>query len=402
MSRFESISVSNNPLTAFGDLRVAPLSPIFQYSFEYTVTNTALVENTTAAGGTVTQGNAMAVIGSSTTTASMACMKSHTRAKYRPGYGGLFRFTTLFERSVAATEQYAGLADETGSSAAMKNGYMIGFDGTTFGFHRFQNDVKTSIAQTAWDDPLDGSGASGMTIDLTKLNVWEIQFQYLGAGAITLWVEDDSTGEFVKAHTVLYANTATSPSVHNPNFVGIFYVDNKATTTDLVLKTGSMAFFVEGETEFKEAYRPSFASGNQEKTSVTTEVAIFTIRNKTTYASKTNFIEILLEYFATAIEANSANNLASLRMVKNATLGGSPSYSDISATNSVVEIDTVGTTVTGGEELFDVALAGKNDADRLILTSFKIVLEAGETLTIAGSSANSATIDAALTWKELF
>lgn len=404
MSYFNKVdSAITSPLTAFGDLRTAMLSPIFQYSFEYTVSNTDLVTNVLTNGGTVTQSSGMAVVGSSTTTVSTACMQSKKRAKYKAGLGGLFRFTTLFETGgVAATEQYAGLADEAGSSAAFENGYMIGFDGTVFGLHRFQNDVKTSIAQSAWDDPLDGTGSSGMTLDTSKLNVWEIRYQYLGAGAITLHVEDDSTGEFVTVHKILYANLNTSPSCFNPNFLGVFYVDNAGTTTDLVLKTSSMAYFVEGQEELKEVHRPIFASGVKSKTSVTTEVPILTIRNKTTYASKSNFIEIIIELVSASVEANTANNLAELRMVKNATLGGTPSWSDISATNSVVEVDNAATSLSGGEELLDTELAGKNDKDRLVLQEFKILVEPGETITIAGQSVGSATMKASVSWRELF
>jgi len=390
------------PVTAFGDERVAELTPVIQQSFEFTVSNTTLNTNTETAGGTVTQATGLGIIGTSTTTGSVAMLQSKRHAKYRAGLGGLMRFTTLFTGSVASSEQYAGLADETGSSAAFENGYMVGFDGTAFGFHRFQGDTKTSIAQAAWDDPLNGSGASGMTLDPTKINVWEIRYQYLGAGKIDLCVEDDSTGFFVVVHRLLYANLYTSPSTHNPNFHATFYVNNKATTTDLVLKTASYAYFVEGKTKYYELQQPQFATGEQQKTSVTTETAIFTIRNKALYASKTNFIDVLAELTTGSIEASSANNLGKVRMVKDATLGGSPSYSDINTTDSVVDIDTSGTTVTGGIELFSLPLAGKNDRVFADVVPFEIILAPGETLTLAGSSTNGATINASLLWKELF
>ena len=38
----EVVEVANLSKTAFGDLRVAELSPIFQVSFEFTVTNTEI------------------------------------------------------------------------------------------------------------------------------------------------------------------------------------------------------------------------------------------------------------------------------------------------------------------------------------------------------------------------
>jgi hypothetical protein len=397
-----NVSDSDLALTAFGDLRVAELTPIIQNSFEYTVDNTDITTNTTVAGGTVTQANAMAVVGTSTTTASTALLQSQRHAKYRAGLGGLMRFTTLFETSVADTEQYIGLADTSGSTAAFKNGYMVGFDGTAFGFHRFQNDTKISVPQSSWDDPLDGTGDSGVTLDTTKLNVWAIRYQYLGAGVIELWYEKPDNGHLVKVHTVNYPNTNTSPSVYNPNFHLTMWADNKATTTDLVIKSGSLAYFIEGKTKHYELHQPQYSSGTIELAGVTTELAVFTINNKSTYASLTNFIDILMELLSISVEASSANNLAKVRLVKNATLGGVPSYSDINTSNSVVEIDTAGTTVTGGVEVASLQLAGKNDRLLFDITRYDVILAPNESMTVAVSSANSATFDASLLWKELF
>lgn len=390
------------PLTAFGDLRSAPLKPQFQGSFEYTVDNTDLNTKTEINGGTVTQGNAMAVVSTSITTASKAMLQSKRHARYKSGLGGLMRFTALFTSPIAVTEQYIGLTDEPGSSAAFKNGYIVGYDGITFGFHRFQNDVKITVIQANWDDPMDGTGVSGMTLDHTKLNVFAIQYQYLGAGAIKLFVESDTVGLFTLVHTIDYANNNIIPSVFNPNFFFCIHTDNKATTNDLIIKSGSYAYFIEGETELIELHQPLNSTGSQTKLAVTTEVAILTIRNKSTYQSKNNFIDIWLQNVGVSIEASSANNLAEVRLVKDATLGGTPSYNDINTSNSVVELDVAGTTVTGGADIFPGTLAGKNDRAFQNLTDYKILLAPGETLTLAGLSANSATIKGALLWKELF
>ncbi len=387
---------------AFGELHVAELSPVLQNTFEYTVDNTALLVNTVVGGGTVTQASGMGIVGSSTTTASTSLLQSKQQARYHAGIGGLSRFTALWSAPVAGTEMYIGLADKVGSSAAFANGYMVGFDGTGFGFHRFQNDVKITTPLAEWKDPLDGTGASGITLDTTKLNVFQIQFQYLGAGALNIYVEDSATGKFILVETEDYANENITPSVHNPNFYHTMWVNNKATTSDMVLKSGSFGFYIEGRTELIELHQPQFASGIREKLAVTTDVAIFTIRNKASYAGKTNFIAILLQVILASIEASSANNLGSIRVVKNATLGGVPSYSDINTTDSVMEIDVAGTTVTNGVELIETPLAGKNDKEIRNFSDLKIILNPNETLTVAGSSANSATIDAGLLWRELF
>lgn len=395
-------TIANFPTSAFGDLRVAELSPIFQGSFEYTVDNTDLNTNTLEAGGTVTQAEAMCLVGTSTTTASTALFQSKQHARYRSGLGGLQRFTALFTSPVVGTEQFIGVADEIGSSAAFKNGFMVGYDGITFGFHRFQNDSLTTITQANWDDPLDGNGNSNMILDQTKLNVFFIQFQYLGAGAIRLFIEDDDTGNMVLVHTIDYANLNTTPSVHNPNFFHTMWVNNGGTTSDIILKGSSYGYFIEGKTSLIELHQPENSSGIKEKTTVTTEAAIFTIRNKATYASKTNFIDILLLSVEGSIEASSANNLGNIRVVKNTTLGGTPSYADISTNNSVMEIDTAGTTLTGGKTIATGLLAGKNDKFDKPLIDIRVILNPNETLTVAGASANSATLDATILWRELF
>jgi len=388
--------------TAFGELLTAELHPQFQGSFEYTVNNTDLNTNSTVNGGTVTQALGMAVMSTSTTTESIAHFGSKKHAKYRPGLGGVDRFTALFSSPAAGTEQYIGLVDEEGVSEAFKNGYVIGYDGITFGYHRFQNDTKITVPIADWDDPLDGTGSSLMTIDQTKLNVFFIPYQYLGAGAIRIYIESDKTGLPVLVHTENYVNNNTEPSTHNPNFHHAMLVNNGGTTSNIIMKSSSYAYFVEGKTSFIELHQPENSSGKKTKTLVTTEVAIFTIRNRSSYASKTNFIDIVLMGASASIEAASANNLGEIRVIKNATLGGVPSYSNINTNNSVIEIDTAGTTVTGGTELGSGLLAGKNDKLNRDLLSSKFIINPGETITFAGNSENSATFNARASWRELF
>jgi len=388
--------------TAFDEILVGELHPIFQGSFEYTVSNTELNTNTLTNGGTVTQAKAMALVGTSTTTASDALFQSYRHAKYRPGLGSVIRFTALFTTPVLVTEQYIGIMDTVGSSAAFKNGMAIGYDGTTFGCHRWQNDTLITVKLADCDDPLDGTGPSGMTLDTSMLNVFFIRFQYLGAGAIEYCVEDDMTGKPYVFHRVLYANNYTAPSTYNPNYYFTIWTNNKATTSDLVIKSASYAYFVEGKTSYIELHQPKQSSGVVTKTTVTTEVAILTIRNKTTYASLSNFLDILIENVSGSIEANSANNQGTIRIIKNATLGGTPSYSDINTTDSVVDLDTAGTTITGGVEILSISLAGKNDKINENLISYEMLLKEGETLTVAGTSVNSATIKGSILWKELF
>ncbi|KKK80766.1 hypothetical protein LCGC14_2820220, partial [marine sediment metagenome] len=333
---------------------------------------------------------------------STARLEAKQHAKYRAGFGGVLRCTGKFTAPVAGTEQYIGFADEVGSSATFKNGYMIGYEGETFGIHRFSNDTKISVAQSSWDDPLDGTGASGMTLDKTKINVWFIEFQFLGAGVIRFTIEDEK-GVMQPVHTIPYPNLHTEPSNHNPNFHFMMWVNNGATSSNIELSSSSYSYFVEGITQHTELHTPIFATGEQTKSAVTTETNLVTIRNKTTYVSKVNFIDVFLVDFRASVEATGQNNLAKCRLVKNAVLGGSPQlFIDVNTSDSVMEFNLDGTTVSGGVSLGDFPLAGKNDKAGSSLIHLGIVLNPGETLTIAGASASSATMKAGLAWHELF
>lgn len=392
-----------NPTTAFGDLRTAELTPQFQGSFEYTVDNTDINTNTVVGSGTVTQGDAMAQVATGTTTGSSALFQSAFTARYRAGFGASCRFTARFTGGSADTYQWIGIMDEQGSSSAFKNGFAIGYEQGALSAVRFKNDATNVITQGAgWDDPLDGSGRSGMTWIPGNLNVFQIRFQYLGAGAIVYEIEDPLTGRFVEFLRIPYTNANTTPHVYNPNFRFTIWADNDTTILDKTVYCSSYAYFIEGKTKFFEVHQPQQSSGSVEKTTVTTEVALFTIRNKATYAGKTNFIDAVMELASSSIEAGATNNLGAVRIVKNATIGGAPSWSDINATNSIMEIDVAGTTVTGGTELLNVPLAGKNDKGVIDVTDFDIILHPNETITLAGLSANSATINGFLLWKELF
>jgi len=389
-------------LTAFGELLVGQIHPLFQGSFEYTVDNTDLNTNLTRNSGSVTQVSGMASVGTGITTDSTALFESKQHGRYRAGLGGVSRFTALYGTPTAGTEQYVGLADATSTTGTFVNGYMVGYAGTTFGFHRWQNTATITVAQADWDDPLDGSGNSGMTIDQTMLNIFYIQYQYLGAGAIRLFVEDDDTGMPVLVHTIDYANKNTEPSVHNPNFHHMMFVSNLGTTSDISVRSSSYMYGVEGKTKFIEIHQPSNSTGLRQATGVTTEVALFTIRNRAAFAGKTNFIDILLKHMSASTQANAANARGSARLVKNATLGGTPDYNKISTDTSVVEIDVAGTTVTDGRNIIPISLAGRDAAGSEFLGSLEIIINPGETVTFAVQSSNSSTMEGELLWRELW
>ena len=102
-----------------------------------------------------------------------------------------------------------------------------------------------------------------------------------------------------------------------------------------------------------------------------------------------------------SIEASSAANLGEVIIIIDGSLTGA-SYTSVESNNSVIELDTSATAISGGKRLLPLPLAGKNDRGIFPILDNKILLYPGQVLTVAGSSSNSATIRASVLWKELF
>lgn len=399
--RYNNVSiepVTNNlqvalPKTSFGELEVANPTPVVQADFIYNV-NDDVVDSTTTGSGTITQADAMVVLQTGAASSSSAEVCTKRLVKYRPGQGIHVRGTALFTTGVANSTQIFGAGDDV-------DGLFFGYNGAAFGILRRSNNVDTWTAQTAWNgDVMDGSGSannpSGRTLDPTKGNVYEIQFQWLGFGKIVFAIEDESTGEFIPVHSIPYANNNTVPSLYNPSFPICWQVENTTNTTNLTLKGASCCGEVEGKIEY---LGPRNSIGNT-KTGVTTLTNIVTIRNKTSFASKTNRTPINISKYTVAVDVG-GNNTAEYQLILNATLGGTPSYTDISTNTSVVDYDTAGTTVSGGKNL-DFGALGKTDSANVVPDIADIILYPGDTLTIAVSAGASAEATAAVRWVEDF
>jgi len=375
---------------AFGQLVAQEETPIVTIDFPYNI-NTAYVTPTTANGGTVTQANSQAVLQTSAAANGSATLNSIIAARYLPGQGKIIRFTAIFTPGVANATQIIGAGDDN-------DGYFFGYQGATFGLFRRQNGTDFFTAQADWNtDTFDGSGdagnPSGALLDQTKGNVFQIKYQWLGYGAIRYYIEDNATGVVTQVHVIKYANLNIIPSVFNPSFQLHAQVINSGNTSNITLTTASMGLYSEGPVDVSGA---RFATGNR-KTGITTETNIFTIQNKTSFQSKTNRGRIHFDSIGSSISGAAD---AQYRIVLNATLGGTPSFTDIAVNQSIAAVDVAGTTVTGGTEWRRGPSAGNFQLAEDIST-LEMRLNPGDTLTFAGTSFGAAVSpNLSASWRE--
>ena len=76
--------------------------------------------------------------------------------------------------------------------------------------------VNTSISQGSWNiDPFDGSGPSGVTLDVTKSQIFVADLEWLGVGAVRTGFVID--GILYYAHEFRHANIGNSVYMSTPN-----------------------------------------------------------------------------------------------------------------------------------------------------------------------------------------
>jgi hypothetical protein len=69
--------------------------------------------------------------------------------------------------------------------------------------------VNTPVLQADWNvDPMDGTGPSGITLDITKAQILFVDMEWLGVGTVRMGFVID--GQFVPCHYFQHANLITS------------------------------------------------------------------------------------------------------------------------------------------------------------------------------------------------
>jgi hypothetical protein len=205
--------------------------------------------------------------------------------------------------------------------------------------------TDTFIPQSSFNiDKLDGTGSSGFEIDPTKGNVFQIDIQYLGFGAISFKVEitpeTANNATWVIFHVIKLPNTLTASSFGNPSFPFTMAAYSAGSTTNLTVKCASYMGGIEGQ---KMLHGNRFSYYNQLTTvGAVNYQCLMTIGNKLTYSGRSNQAVINLISVSGAIKHTSP---VIYYLVKNATLAGNPSFADV-ASNSCAIIDKAATTCT--------------------------------------------------------
>jgi len=387
---------------AFGRLRTSSPFTLFDSSHRYK--DNGLWTTATGTGGTTTFDTNAGLVTLNTTTASGSSIVRETAKcfSYQPGKSLLVMST--FVMNVAKTN----LRQRVGYYGA-SNGMFLEQDGTTISFVERSSVtgsvVDTKVAKATWNiDPMDGTGPSGYTLDLTKAQIFWMDVEWLGVGTVRLGFVIN--GEFVHCHSFHHANLITATYITTASLPLRYEIANTDTTaSSSTLKQVCSTVISEGGYELR-GLQQAIGTTITAPYSLTTAGTFYPVISLRLKATALDAIVILTAISVLGI--TSANYL--WRVVATATTTGGTWTS--AGTDSAVEYNLTGTATTGGRILAQGYFSSTNqntsqiDILKEALFSFQLErngltstpYELSLVLTASGGASN---VHASMDWEEI-
>lgn len=255
-----------------------------------------------------------------------------------------------------------------------------------------QAKTENNTAQSNWNratEPFDN-------FDPTKLNIYKIQFGYLGVANINFSIYNPNTGKFVLVHAIEWANANTVPHLGKPNLkVGWTAASLGASGTNLTVKGASGAIFLEGDEVIK---NNTFADVETVGSVGGTLTNLITIKNRIIYGSKYNLGKV----FPLLISIDNEHNKGLIvEVFRDADVAGTTNFQYEDEFNSLIIADKSGTTVSGGT-LIDAFVVAANSSEVVDLTQLKTEILPEERFTISAKTVTGTATNTTvgITWKE--
>lgn len=164
------------------------------------------------------------------------------------------------------------------------------------------------IPQTEWNyDRLDGTAnttnPSGMLLQPDKLNIYQINYRWLGAGEIRFAVEDSLNGDMIYVHHYHYSNRYATPHIDNPSLkIGYSAANLGAGTSNNVSVIGaSIMGAIEGIVGTSR-YTNSAGSGAKATLAQDQTHHLISIRNQLIFNNKINLNGTVAKSLSIAIQ----------------------------------------------------------------------------------------------------
>jgi hypothetical protein len=389
---------------AFGRLRVVNPTTLFDSSHRYK--DNGLWATSTGAGGTAefSTSGGLVDLNVTTTSGSEIIRETYKCFSYQPGKSLLHLSTFVMNPAKTGLRQRVGYC---GAS----NGLYLELDGTALSFVERSSStgslVETRVAKANWNvDKLDGTGPSGLTLDITKSQILWKDIEWLGLGTVRLGFVIN--GQFIHCHSFHHANLITSTYITTASLPLRYEITNTAATaSSSTLKQVCSTVISEGGYELRGLQQ---AVG----TAINTPYALTASGTYYPVASirlKTANLDAIVIPTAISLMASGGNSNYSWRVAASTTTSGGTWTS--AGADSSVEYNLSGTSSSGGRVVaqgyFSAANQSTNVVDILREALFKFQLERNSftstpyefSVLVAANSNTGSAVFGAIDWEEV-
>jgi hypothetical protein len=265
--------------------------------------------------------------------------------------------------------------------------------------------TETRVPQLAWNgDKLDGTGASGLTLDITKAQILWMDIEWLGLGSVRMGFVIN--GKFILCHTFHHANIIDSTYITTASLPLRYEIANTAATSGASkLKQICSSVISEGGYELRGLQQAAGTEITAPKALATagTFYPLISIKLKST---KLDAIVILTALSIMGLDTGIYN----WKIIASGTRSGG-TWTDAGA-NSSVQYKLDGTGISGGRVLASGYLTsnaqGSTSIDILKEALFKFQLERNSftstpfelTLAVTASTATE-LVHGSMDWEEI-
>jgi len=328
---------------SFGRLRTS--SPFTLFDSSHRFDDNDLWSTETSTGGTAVFNGNQGLIDLSVTAASGSSVTRETIKvfAYQPGKSLLVMNTFVMSPAKTGLTQRVGYyGDDNGFYLEQANNDVAFVERSVV----TGSLVETPVPQADWNgDKLDGTGASGLTLDLSKAQILWMDLEWLGVGSVRVGFVIN--GQFIVCHTFNHANIIASTYITTASLPLRYEIFNEADTSEAsTLKQICSTVISEGGYELR---------GKQQSvgTSITaprlfavagTYYPIVGVRLKTTRLDAIAIITAI-----SLLGLGNGKNYQWRVMNGDVAISGGTWFS--AGADSAVEYNTTGTSATGGRIL---------------------------------------------------
>ncbi len=321
----------------YWEINAADIKNDILVQFQYNISDrdaTSVVAN----WWTVTNSNEMALLSTWTSNSWDAKLISVNDIRYRPWHTALTQFSAIFPQGWVVWYM------QVIWPINWANWFAVGYnDDWNFAVFRMKNGVIQENVESAdwnWDD-ISGE-------DFQALNVFKIQYWFLGSAPIKFLMLKKNSDDYITIHTMRTHWVVTSPHVWNPQLPIEMHVFDKAWTgtTNVTIGSGSWQGWVIWMCDTC-GNRP-FAYEASKALVWATEQSIVNIRSSATFQWKTNRVRTKLLAYQFHVDSPASITdywTVIFRLRRVWSIWWTPAWTNIDVNNSVIEYDTAGTFV---------------------------------------------------------